>query len=368
MSQKKICFVGLDNYPVLNPEKGDEYFGGESVQQTLLAKAFRDTGYDVSMVVKDHGQAQGEVLDSIKVWKTFKEHEGLPVFRFVYPKMTSILTALKKADGDIYYQSCAGVTTGFVAWFCQKYHRKFIFRVASDSDCIPGQQLIKLWRDRKLFEYGLRRADVIAAQGKNQVELLHKHYGLKSVFVNMAVELPEENNHEQNIDILWVNNIRDCKRPFMVLQLAEMLPEYRLVVVGGAVKGYEALYNKVKDKSRQLNNIEFMGAIPYHQVNQYFSRTKLFLNTSDIEGFPNSFLQAWIRGVPVVSFFDPDGLIASRQLGAAPTDIDAMANDLKRLLSDDTTRQDIAEQAQKYVLENYSPINVARHYESLLTA
>ena len=58
--RQKICFVGLDNYPVLNPDCGGEYFGGESVQQTLLAKAFADLGYEVSMVVKDHGQAQGE--------------------------------------------------------------------------------------------------------------------------------------------------------------------------------------------------------------------------------------------------------------------------------------------------------------------
>jgi len=115
MSQKKICFVGLDNYPVLNPNKGGENFGGESVQQTLLAKAFIDIGYDVSMVVKDHGQSQGEMIDGIKVWKTFKAQEGVPVFRFFYPRLTSIVAALKKADADIYYQSCAGVNTGIVA-------------------------------------------------------------------------------------------------------------------------------------------------------------------------------------------------------------------------------------------------------------
>ena len=38
MSQKKICFVGLDNYPVLNPDKGDELFGGESDNRRCLPK------------------------------------------------------------------------------------------------------------------------------------------------------------------------------------------------------------------------------------------------------------------------------------------------------------------------------------------
>ena len=55
-----ICFLGLDNYPVLNPRRGHEYFGGESVQQTLLARAFVSLGHQVSMVVKDHGQPQAD--------------------------------------------------------------------------------------------------------------------------------------------------------------------------------------------------------------------------------------------------------------------------------------------------------------------
>jgi len=227
--------------------------------------------------------------------------------------------------------------------------------------------LINLWRDRKLYEYGLRRADIIAAQSDYQKGLLKNHYGLQSVFINMAVELPEvENTCERDIDILWVNNIRDCKRPFMALQLAEMLPNHRLVMIGGAARGFETLFKKIEEYAKRLSNIEFMGAIPYHNVNQYFSRAKLFLNTSDIEGFPNSFLQAWIRDVPVVSFFDPDDLIATRQLGTVPKDLEVMASDLKRLLMDDKTRQTMAAKAQEYVLENYSPINIARHYESLL--
>ena len=47
MASRTICFVNADNYPVLNPAFGEHYIGGESVQQTLLAKAFRDKGYDV---------------------------------------------------------------------------------------------------------------------------------------------------------------------------------------------------------------------------------------------------------------------------------------------------------------------------------
>ena len=124
------------------------------MQQTLLAKAFVDLDYDVSMVVIDIGQIDAEVIDGIRVYKTYRPEAGIPVFRFIHPRFTSLWQALKRADADIYYQSCASVVTGFVAWFCRKYDRKLVFRVAHDTDLMPGQQLIRYWRDKKIFEYG----------------------------------------------------------------------------------------------------------------------------------------------------------------------------------------------------------------------
>lgn len=366
MSHKKICFVGLDNYPVLNPIKGNDYFGGESVQQTLLAKAFRDSGYDVSMIVKDHGQPQGEIIDGIQVWKTFKEHEGLPVLRFFYPRLTSIITALKKADADIYYQSCASSITGIVARFCKKNNRKFIFRLAHDSDCIPGKQIIRFWRDRKLYEYGLRRTTLIAAQGFKQVDLLKKHYQIDSIPVNMTVELPDNSDDVvKDIDVLWVNNYRDFKRPELVLELAKLLPEYNITMIGGSLPGHEALFDNINKQSVNIDNLNVIGPIPYHDVNRFFLRAKVFINTSEWEGFPNSFLQAWIRGVPVVSFFDPDDLIVNQSMGLVPKDVNDMASNIKHILSDNAVRAKIAETAKKYVIEKYAPISIAKYYESL---
>ncbi len=97
----KICFVGLDNYPILNPKYSHERFGGESVQQVLIAKAFVDVGYDVSMIVHNYGQKGREVINGIRTWKKCKPNEGIPILRFMHPRITSILKALKNADPDI---------------------------------------------------------------------------------------------------------------------------------------------------------------------------------------------------------------------------------------------------------------------------
>lgn len=365
--KKSICFVGLDSYPVLNPRKGNEYFGGESVQQTLLAKAFVELGYDVTLISLDYGQPDEEIISGIKVLKTYRLGEGIPIIRFFYPKMSSILKALKKADSDIYYQSCAGALTGIVSWFCKKNNKKFIFRLAHDSDCIPGEQIIPNIRDLKLYEYGLKNTNLIAAQGTNQVELLESNYKLESTPVNMTVGLPEEKQCEKNIDILWVNNFRQFKRPELVIDLAKMLPQYNICMIGGPVPGNETLFNNVQEMSNEVDNLSVMGAIPYADVNNYFSRSKVFINTSDWEGFPNSFLQAWARGVPVISFFDPDDIIVNRNIGRSPSSLEDMSKVITDLLSDGDELLNISNNAIDFVLKNYSPLAIAKKYESLIS-
>ncbi|MEM9386377.1 MAG: glycosyltransferase family 4 protein [Pseudomonadota bacterium] len=360
----RICFVGLDNYPVLNPSAGGDYFGGESVQQTLLARAYVAAGWDVHMLVKDHGQAPDEIIDGIRVHTAYNQRAGVPVLRFLHPRATGILRALAAADADVYYQSCAGMITGLTAWHARRNARRFVFRVAHDTDCVPGQQLIRFWRDRKLYEYGLERADFISAQGEHQRDLLRTHYGLESAPIPMAVELPRESLSEpRDLDVLWVNNLRDFKRPDLVPVLAQALHRRQVAMIGGAVPGYEALYAQVQSQARAITNLRMLGAVPYHEVNAYFARARVFVNTSDSEGFPNSFLQAWIRGVPVVSFFDPDGLIARHGLGlAVKGDIHLMSRLLDELLGDPTALKAMTERCRNFALAHYAPSAVVERY------
>ncbi len=81
-----------------------------------------------------------------------------------------------------------------------------------------------------------------------------------------------------------------------------------------------------------------LGAVRYADSGALFDRAKIFLNTSSIEGFPNTFLQAWIRGVPVVSFFDPDSLVQRLPLGHIANSVDDMREAIRGLLEDDVDR------------------------------
>ena len=330
----RICIVNLEGLPALSREHKSLRIGGAEVQRALLAAALARRGHEVSLVVADHGQVDGARIDGVTLLKAFKESEGLPVLRFLYPRWTKVWAALNRADADIYYCSSAGMLVGLLAMFCGLRHRRLVFRVAIDSDCEPSQLMIRYARDRWLYEFGLRRADSILVQSVTQQRAMLKNYGRQSTVTRSFVAKPRssDSGRLKDVDVLWVSNIRQIKRPDRLLALAREMPRVRFHMAGGPSPGEEDLYRSTEHEARGVANLEFHGAIPYLDIGLLFDRAKVFANTSDLEGFPNTFLQAWVRGIPVVTMFDPDGVVRRKGLGSSHSSLEDMAAGLAKML------------------------------------
>lgn len=360
----KICFLGWENLPVLAPEFNQHGIGGEQVQHTLLAKALVRRGHQVSMVVNDYGQPDRASWSDITTYKAFRADAGIPVFRYIHPRWTGAWAALRRADADIYYASCAGMQLGLLAMFCKRARKRFVFRVAHDTDCEPDKLLIKYWRDRKLYEFGLRQAGGILTQSVQQQQAMLSNYGLHSQVAEMLVDPPEQQT-ERDIDVLWVNNLRQFKRPDLFLALAKRLPELKFHMVGGPQPGFGELFKQIKQEATDITNLTFHGRVPYHDVGAMYGRAQLFVNTSDSEGFPNSYLQAWIRGTPVAAFFDPDGLIRRERLGCAVATIDEMANTITTLRHQPILWTEASERCKTYMQHEYGEDKILAPYLDL---
>jgi len=362
----RVCLLGLENVPVLLPGFDAFRVGGEEVQQSLLASALSRMGYVVSVVSMDYGQGDRSVHNGVTVFKAYRRDGGLPVLRFLHPRLTSLWSALRRADSNVYYTSCAGFHVGVLALFCRIHGRKFIYRVAHDYDCDPSRLLIHLARDKFLYEYGLRQAHTILAQSERQRALLLENYGLSSQLAAMLVEKPHRRlaRHERDIDLLWVNNIRRIKRPDRVLDLAECLPDLKVHMVGGAHE--PELYNQVKARAFRLPNVVFHGAVPYREVGRLYDRSHLLINCSEAEGFPNSYLQSWIRGIPVVAFFDPDGLIRHEGLGVQVGTLEEMVCSVRHLLSSESALEECSARCVDFMRRRYSDEDVVSPYTSAI--
>ncbi len=170
-------------------------------------------------------------------------------------------------------------------------------------------------------------------QSHAQALALARNFGLPGRVAGMLVESPPS-TAQRDIDLLWVSNIRQVKRPDLVLDLAARLPDVGIHMVGGPLPDEQALYDEVVLAAAAHRNLTFHGRLSYWDANAVYDRAKLLVNTSLVEGFPNAYLQAWIRGIPVVTFLDPDGVIARNGLGNAVDSPMQMRHAVRHLLED----------------------------------
>src|SRR5690606_5966931 len=125
---------------------------------------------------------------------------------------------------------------------------------------------------------------IIAVQTDYQSDLIKHHHQKDTVQVDMAVELPAPSvRTTRDIDVLWVNNIRPFKRPDLALEMARRLPALHFVMIGGPVDEHAGLFRTIAAQASAIPNLEFLGFVPYTEVNAYYSRAKVFMNTSDTE-------------------------------------------------------------------------------------
>ncbi len=115
--------------------------------------------------------------------------------------------------------------------------------------------------------------------------------------------------------ILWVSTIRKLKRAELFLDLAQALPNYQFRMIGGPGDDEAALFESIKARASAMANVQFLGFVPFSRTEEQFDQATLFVNTSDSEGFPNTFLQAWARGIPTVSFVDAGARLDGKPIG-----------------------------------------------------
>ena len=365
-----ICFVAPYAWPVFSRDPDIKLVGGAEVQQSILARIFQRNGHPVSMVTLDFGQPQDAVVDGVRVRKTHRQDEGIPVLRFLHPRLSSLWSALRTVDADIYYQRSAGLQTGVVAEFCRRHGKRFIFAGASDNDFERGKQQIRFRRDRWLYERGLAMADRVVVQNANQMKFLREQYGREGLLVPSVYELPARTSPRDAADrVLWVATIHEYKRPDMALEIARRLPHRKFVMVGGVstrgTKLREGYYEAVRDAAARLPNVEFKGFLPLAQVEPWFDRARVFLNTSVYEGVPNTFMQAWARGVPTVASVDVAARVEGKPLYDVFSGVEEGAAQIERLFDDQLAWARASARCFEYFNREHSGAEALRRYTEL---
>jgi glycosyltransferase involved in cell wall biosynthesis len=367
-----VCFVAPGAYGALAGRPDLRHIGGAEVQQRLLGRELRRRGFEVSFVTLDHGQPDGVRHDGIRVFKTCRGEDGMPGLRFLHPRWTRLWRALGRADADVYYQRGAGVETGQVALWSGRRGRPFVFAASSDTNADPALPDLGAARERVLYRLGLRRASRVVCQNRSQQAAFRSVFGVDADLVRSCAEDPlrgaalpaRAESGPASPRVLWVGRIHPQKRFELLLEVAEACPELPFDVVGGRATD-SAYAAALSERARALPNVTLHGWVAPDEVGRFYDRASVLVCTSPVEGFPNTFLEAWARGVPTVSTVDPDELVAREGLGALGSDAAALAAGLRGLHASAAAWWACARRARRHFLAHHTVESVGNVYAAL---
>ena len=356
MNLPSICFVCANIYPLLVNRSDLPVVGGSEVQVLLLSQGLCQHGFTVSFVGEDFGQGPDTTVNGV-------HYLSFRLRRNKVAQALELLWALRRTTADVYYVVDMPRYGFLIYLFCRLAGRKIVQVLASDVDVAPvkGDTRGTGWAFR-LHSAWRQRADLVIAQTIFQAERLRTRWGIAAKIAPAIVAMDRKESQPQRnageFRVLWVGRLNPVKRVEWLVDITRRLPDIQFVVVGGPAVKSAQYAAQVGPLLSACPNVQWLGYVPYAQVEAWFRSAQVLLHTSapGTEGFPNVFLQAWAAGIPVVSTgSNPDDLLTKGGLGFCLNTVDEVVDTLQTLAADPARAQAIGARAQQYAWDNHRP-------------
>jgi glycosyltransferase involved in cell wall biosynthesis len=347
LNDRIYCYASLDPSAV----------GGSERQQWLLARALASSGWRVCVGVRQHlTLGETRVIDGVEFHGIRQGHYLLDWYRF-----------LAATRPDWLYKREASHLLGPLVQIAHSLRVKTIFAAAFDTDVRPRVALTSRKRWWPLYAWGLNKAERLFVQHGEQFDNLPARWRHKASVVRSIAGVHRSfmAHADREMYIAWVGMLRQPKRPDLLIEIARRSPEVKYIVCGGATNhrtpsGYG---QNILQQLGELSNIEFRRQVAPQEADRVIGEASVLLCTSDQEGFPNTFLQAWGHGTPVVTLkVDPDSLIKRHGLGSVTGTVEATVERVRRLLSLQQERQDISVRTRNYVISHHCEEEVIKTF------
>lgn len=352
----RVCFVCPKAYPLFKPTvKG--VFGGAEVDFYLLATELaKDNKFDVICITADYNQPQIEHIENVKIIKSLSFRQN-PITGAI-----KIWKAMKKANARIYMIESISLGVPLVGIFCRLYKRALVYRTASSFEC-SGTYLHQYPLLGRLIFHFLRTASAVIVQNDSDRDGLLSNAKINSKVIPNGQRLPEQMTVQKK-SILWVGRSAHVKRPELFLELAKRLDAPFTMICQKATGDNN--YQDLVAKAKQIENLTFIEQVPFDEIDTFFRDAKILVNTSDSEGFPNTFIQAAKHATPIISLnVNPDNFLEKHNCGIhAKGDINKMTESLASLLEDDRLLE-LGQNARRYVCNYHDIEQISAQYKDL---
>jgi glycosyltransferase involved in cell wall biosynthesis len=330
--------------------------GGAERQQWFLARALAAAGWSVTVGLHGlPGLENGATIEDVH----FVSLPGTKTVSTPYQRLLCLYRFLRSELPDWWYWRCASHLWGPAVSIAKLLGVRTIFAAGFDTDVLPRRALAERPNCWPLYAWGLSNTDRIFVQHSGQFSGLSPKLRSKAAIVSNIVHMPStiKRHDERPRCIAWVGMLRQPKRPDLLVEIARKAQDLHFVVCGGpsdhrSPNGYGS---RIVEGLRGLPNVDYRGQVASDEARRIIADASVLLCTSEGEGFPNTFLEAWSCGTSVVSLkIDPDGIIQRLGLGAVPADIEQAMSDLHSLIESDQRREEISLRARRYVAEAHA--------------
>ncbi len=369
----KACFISPLGSGLYGRDEGSPY-GGAELQCYLLSRELAaDRDFRVSVLTTVASGPSREERDSVTIIRRQGKRRLVPGTRPTGRPLAGYCAAfwemfrlLRAIDADVYLYAGAGVEVGAYAVICRLLRRRFVYVVASSADLQDSYEKVK-GPLRGLFPMGIRMAHAVVCRTREQQSWLRTSYRRDGVLIPTGHPPADESTVEKT-SLLWVGRAHPVKQPGMFLDLAERLEDHPCTMVVMGDREHEALRRTIRERAAALPNVTLHENVPRAGIAPLFQEAKLFINTSSHEGFPNTFVEAAMQSVPIVSWkVNPDSVLSTHRIGiCAEGSFERLVASTQELCEIESRRREYGARARSYALAHHDVRRSAGLLKALL--
>ncbi len=364
--QLKICFVLPGTYSFFKETKKNTAGGAELQMYSLSKKLAQNRNFKVSFIVGDYKQNKIEFIDNIKLIKSFNAKRNDKFIKKLIQAINFIKILINEKPEII-----ISTTNNTMVVLCSLYSifskSKHIHRIAHNKDTSFGRTK-EFGILARIYSWGMKKADKIFVQNTEQQQNLLQNFNKKSILFRNVFPIKKQIQSIKK-HILWVSRYQKWKQAELFVNLSQKIPNFEFVIICPAPsKKLEINWLKLKQKVETISNIIFIDYVPFHDIQVYFNKAIAFVNTSDFEGFPNTFLQAMQGKTPIISLnVNPDNFIDEYNCGIfCNNNFDSLLKKTGELLHNKEELKTKGENAFKYLKENHDINIIGKQLEEII--
>lgn len=330
----------------------------------LLAKQIsKINDFEILFFNGDYNQAKIEFFDKIKSIKTFSLPQKESFFSKIF-KAIKLFNLLKKHKPDVTISTTANSTLYIIYLYTKIFNKKNIFRSAHlfdiDNTWVKNNGLVG-----KLYKFALKKSHQIVTQSAEHKAIISSNFNKQSIILKNVFEIKKFDTVSKK-GILWVGRFQKWKNPDMFLELSSLFPETQFTMICPYEKGDFLEWEKLRKKTEIINNLTFIKKVPFHEIQVYFNKSEIFVNTSTAEGFPNTFLQAAVGKTPIVSInVNPDNFIKNYNCGFyCNNNFELMKKNIETLINNKNNK--LGENCFNYLKENHDIEKTGNQLEQII--